>query len=76
MDKEISITYNNKKELLSKLITESYNQFNQRIDYIHKLEKHNIVWKEAARLSVIWYCIKFLKCKYSESLNSKIISYE
>jgi hypothetical protein len=83
MNKEIKmnlmnnyILYKNKNESIERLVTESNKQFEERTKYIKKLEKHNLIWKEAIRLSIIWYCIKFLKCKYSESLHSKINSYE
>jgi hypothetical protein len=71
-----NILYKNKNESIEKLITESNKQFEERLNYIKKLEKHNIIWKEANRLSIIWYCIRFLNCKYSDTLHQKINSYE
>ena len=70
------LIYLNKSTKVLQYLSESHNQFNQRLDYIKKLEKANIDWKEANRLSKIWYCIKFKHCKYSHELYNKVISYE
>ena len=70
------IKYLDKKETISQYLSESKNQFEQRLEYIKKLEKANINWKEANRLSKIWYCIKFKHCKYTPEVYYKVISYE
>ena len=64
------ISYNNENLSILKYQSESTNQFNKRLEYIKKLEKKNINWKEALRLSRIWYGINIKKCKYS---NIKLI---
>ncbi len=71
-----SISYLTKKENLIQYLLESNLQFNQRIQYIRLLEKANVNWKEALRLSKVWYCIKFKNCKYAPELYYKVISYE
>lgn len=71
-----SISYLTKKENLIQYLSESNVQFNQRIQYIRLLEKANVNWKEALRLSKVWYCIKFKNCKYAPELYYKVISYE
>ena len=70
------IKYLDKKEKVLQYLSESKNQFEQRLEYIRKLEKANIIWKEANRLSKIWYCIKFKHCKYTPEVYYKVISYE
>ena len=62
------ITYKGENVNILQYQSESNNQLKQRLDYIKKLEEKNIDWKEALRLSRIWYSIKFKKCKYSNIL--------
>lgn len=71
-----NINYLNKKVSILQYLSESNNQFNKRIDYIKLLENAKIDWKEAYRLSKIWYCIKYKNCKYSPDIHYKVISYE
>lgn len=70
-----TITYMNKSVKILQFISESNNQFNQRLDFIKKLESANIDWKEANKFSKIWYNITFKKCKYPQELYKKIIGY-
>ena len=72
----IEINYLNKSEKILQYLSESKNQFNRRCEYIKKLENANIDWKEANRLSKLWYCIKIKKCKYLPEIYHKVISYE
>ena len=72
----IEITYMNNKVTILKYISESQTQFNKRIEYIRLLEIANVDWKEAYRLSKIWYCIKFKKCKYMPEIYNKVMSFE
>jgi RNase P subunit RPR2 len=60
----IEIEYLGKKVNILKYNSESNNQFNKRLEYIKILEKKKIDWKEANRLSKIWYGIHCKKCKY------------
>jgi hypothetical protein len=66
------IIYKNKKYSLDKFYSESNNYFQQRIDFIKKLETKNIEWKEAVRLSKVWSNMKFKNCKYTKSLYLKV----
>jgi hypothetical protein len=79
LDKNVSpneslrkIIYENKSVDILQFISESENQFQQRLEYIKTIENKNIIWKEANRLSKVWYCIKFKKCKYSPELYNYI----
>ena len=55
-------------------ISESDYRFNQRIDFIKKLEDKKYNLKEAIRLSKFWYNIKFNKCKYNKEIYQIIIN--
>lgn len=70
-----TITYMNQSVKILQYLSESDNQFNQRLDFIKKLEAANIDWKEANKLSKIWYNITFKNCKYSSELYQKIINF-
>lgn len=70
------INYLNNDIKILQLLSESDTQFNKRLEYIRKLEKANIVWEEANRLSTIWYYIKYKKCKYPHTIYQKVISFE
>jgi hypothetical protein len=59
-----NINFNNKTVKVCQYFSESNTQFKKRLEYIHKLEKKNIDFKEAIRLSKIWYCITYKQCKY------------
>jgi len=68
------IKYLGENVKLLQYLSESNTQFVQRVEYIRKLEKDNIPWKEAARLSKVWYCITFKKCKYPHELYHKVMN--
>ena len=70
------IIYLNKPVKILQYLSESDKQFNKRLEYIKLLEKANINWKEAVRLSRIWYGIKVLNCKYQSEVYNKVISFE
>ncbi len=70
------IIYLNKSVKILQYLSESNKQFNKRLEYIKLLEKANINWKEAVRLSKIWYSIKVLNCKYQSEVYNKVISFE
>lgn len=71
-----SINYLEKSVDILQYLSESDTQFSQRLEYIKLLEKAKVDWKEATRLSKIWYCIKFKNCKYTPEVYHKVISYE
>ena len=70
------IIYLNKKVKILQYLAESNKQFSKRLEYIKLLEKENINWKEAMRLSKIWYGIKVLNCKYQSDIYNKVMSFE
>jgi len=72
----MEIEYMDKKVKLLQYQSESTNQFNKRIEYIKKIEKKNIDWKEANRLSKIWYSIKAFGCKYPPEIYHRVISFD
>lgn len=71
-----SIIYLGKEVSIIQYLSESDSQFAQRAKYIELLERAKVDWKEATRLSKIWYCIKFKNCKYAPEVYYKVISYE
>ncbi len=71
-----SINYLNKEVYILQYLSESNEQFGKRTEYIKLLENAKVDWKEASRLSKIWYCIKYKNCKYSPEIYHKVISYE
>jgi hypothetical protein len=76
MDEEVTIVYLNNQEKITKFFSESNLVFNQRIEIIRLMEKDNIKWKEAHKLSKIWYNIKFNNAKYNSDLYKKYLHYE
>ena len=72
----VEIDYLNKKEQILQYISESNNNFELRLNYIRKLEKNNISWNEAIKLSLLWYNIKFKNCKYNKELYLKVLYYD
>jgi hypothetical protein len=71
-----TIKYNNKNINILKFLSESNNQFNQRLEYIKKLEINGIKYNEVNNLSMIWYCIKFKNCKYNYNIHNRVLSFE
>lgn len=72
----IEIEYLKKKVKILRYISESNKNFELRLNYINKLEKHNIPWDEANKLSLLWYNIKFKKCKYNKDLYITALKYD
>lgn len=56
-------------------LCESDEQFNSRLELIKKLEKKKIEWKQAEKLSKIYYNIKFKKCKYISIIYNMVRDY-
>ena len=75
MSEEITIMYLNKSEKMTKFVTESENTFNIRVELIKLMEKDNLPWKEAHKLSKIWYNIKLNNAKYNNDLYKKYLHY-
>ena len=69
------IMYMNKAINILQYLSESNNDFNKRVEFIKKLEDKGIDWKEAIKLSKLWYCITIKKCKYSPEIYNKVKKY-
>ena len=70
------IEYKNENKKILKYISESNNQFENRLKYIKILEKNNIDFKEACRISKIWYSIKYKKCMYPIEIYKYVMEYD
>jgi hypothetical protein len=57
-------------------LSESNEQFEKKLDFIKKLEEKEVDWREANRLSKIWYCIKYRSCRYAPEVYHKVMSYD
>lgn len=68
----IHIKYKNKKLKILRYISESNNRFNNRINFIKLLLKNNIYDKNIELLSLYWYNINYIKCKYDEDMTEFI----
>jgi hypothetical protein len=75
MEEEITITFLNKSEKITRFVSESNQTFNKRIELIRLMEKDNINWKEAHKLSKIWYNIKLNNTRYNSDLYKKYLHY-
>lgn len=73
---ERKIKYLNKTETIIKFYSESESIFNQRINFIKKVEKKKIKFKEALKYSKIWSNIKFKECKYNKKVYLKVIDFD
>ena len=69
------IMYMNNTIKVLQYLSESNSNFNKRVEFIKTLEKDNIDWKEAIKLSRLWYCITIQKCKYSPDTYNKVKKY-
>lgn len=69
------IKYLNKNINITQFLCESDEQFNSRLELIKKLEEKNIEWKQAQKLSKIYYNVKFKKCRYSPIVYNMIKDY-
>jgi len=69
------IKYLNKNVDITQYLCESDDQFNSRLELIKKLEEKKIEWKQAQKLSKIYYNVKFKKCRYSPIVYNMIKDY-
>jgi hypothetical protein len=70
-----NITYLDKNETIVKFFNESDEIFNSRIELLQKLEKENVPYKDALKLTKIYINVKYKKCKYSPQLYHLIKKY-
>jgi hypothetical protein len=75
MDEEIIIVYLNNEEKITKFNSESNKRFNERIQFIRKLEQHKLKWKDANKLGKIWYNIKYKNMKYMPQIYKQYLFY-
>lgn len=59
-----NIKYNKKNIKILQYESESNTQFKKRLEFIKLLEKKNIYYTNVKLLSLYWYCITYLHCKY------------
>ena len=69
------IMFMNKSIKLLQYLSESNSDFNKRVEFIKTLEDKDVDWKEAIKLSRLWYCITIKKCKYSSETFNKVNKY-
>ena len=69
------INFMNHQIMVLQYHSESTSDFQKRIEFIKNLEKENIDWKEAIKISRLWYCINIKKCKYSPEVYNKVKKY-
>ena len=69
------VKYLEKDEKIVQFLAESDEYFSKRLEFIKILEKENINWKEAVKLSKIFMNIKYKKCKYVSPLYNKLKKY-
>ena len=68
MEQKIIISFKGKNEMLNFFPSESLSRLNKRKDYIKILENNNFNWKDANKLSKIWYNIIYNKTKYTHEI--------
>jgi hypothetical protein len=72
----IKIKYLNNNVKILKYLSESNKIFNKKIEFIKKLEKYNIKWKKAIKITNLWEAIKYQKCKYNNKIDNNILEYD
>ena len=70
-----TIKYKEKDETIIQFFSESDEQFNTRLELLKKLEEESIEWKEALKLSKIYFNVKFKNCKYTPQVYYTIKKY-
>ena len=70
------INYLGQPVYILQYLSESNNQFEKKLEFIKKMEKKEVEWKEAYRLSKIWYCIKYRNCRYTPEVYHMVMSYD
>ncbi len=73
MEQKTTISFNGKNELLDFFPSECMNRLNKRKQFIKVLEDNKYNWKDANKLSKIWYNIIYNKTKYSSDTYNLIM---
>ena len=68
--------YLNKSVKIFKYHSESENYFNQRLEFLKKLENSNVKFKDAVKISKIWSNIKFKECRYNVKVYNMIKKFD
>ena len=71
-NQEHKIIFKNNSEIIIQFFSESDELFNDRIEFIKKLEQSDLLYKEVLQLSKIYQNYKYKKCKYNKTLENKI----
>jgi len=69
------ITYLGNEVEFTQYLCESDEQFNSRLELVKKMEEKNVEWKQAQKLSKIYYNVKFKKCRYTPMVYNMIKQY-
>lgn len=56
-------------------LCESDEQFKSRIELIKKIEKDNVPWKDAHKISKIFYNVKYKKSRYTQMVYNMVRKY-
>lgn len=70
-----TIKYQEEDVKITQYLCESNEQFEKRMEFIRKLEKDNIKWKDANKLSKIFYNVKFKNCRYTPVVYNMVKKY-
>ena len=69
------IKYLEQEVEITQYLSESDEQFQSRLELLKKLEAKNIEWKQAQKLSKIYYNVKFKNCRYTPMVYNMIRDY-
>jgi len=72
---EHMIIYLNTQSNIVQFLSESNEQFKDRLELIKKLEKNNIDFNNAINISKIYYNVKYKKCKYAPFVYNRVKKY-
>ena len=75
MEQKNTISFKGNKEILYFPPSESLTRLNKRKKYIKILEDNNFNWKDANKLSKIWYNIIYNKAKYTSELYNLVMKF-
>ncbi len=69
------IKFRNNEEKLDSYPSECLTRINKRKKFIKILEENEFNWKDANKLSKIWYNINYNKSKYSQDIYNIIMKF-
>jgi DNA-dependent RNA polymerase auxiliary subunit epsilon len=74
--KYIEIDYADQKVYVQQYLSESKSQFNKKLEFIKKMEGKNVDWREANKLSKLWYAIKYKQCRYQPEVYNRVMMFD